>query len=55
MTKAGHGSRRTRAVEMAWGWSRLQPESLLTPWYQTRLGQGSARLRKSGIGALARQ
>jgi transposase len=55
MTKAGNGSRRTMAVEMAWGWLRLQPESLLTQWYQTRCGQGRARLRKIGIVALARK
>jgi hypothetical protein len=46
---------RTMAVEIAWGWIRFQPESLLTQWYQTRFGQGSARLRKIGIVALARK
>jgi hypothetical protein len=55
MTKAGHGSMRTMAIEMAWGWVRLQPQSTLTPWYQARLGQGSARLRNIGMVALARQ
>jgi len=43
------------AVEMAWGWSRFQPERRLTQWSQTRFGQGRARLRTIGIGALARQ
>ena len=28
---------------------------MLTQWYQTRFGQGSARLRKIGIVALARK
>jgi transposase len=46
---------RTMAVEIAWGWSRFQPESMLTQWYQTRFGQGSARLRQIGIVALARK
>jgi hypothetical protein len=55
MTQAGKGSRRTMAVEMAWGGVRLQPESLLTPWYQARFGQGSARLRNIGMVALARK
>jgi hypothetical protein len=32
MTKAGNGDRRTMAVEIAWGWLRFQPESLLTQW-----------------------
>lgn len=43
------------AIAIAWGWGRLPPESLLTQWYQARLGQGSARLRQIGIVALARQ
>jgi hypothetical protein len=55
ITKAGNGSMRTMAVEMAWGWVRLQPESMLTQWYQARFGQGSARLRKIGMVALARK
>ena len=46
---------RTMAIEMAWGWVRLQPESLLTQGYQVRFGQGSARLRTIGIVALARK
>jgi transposase len=55
MTKAGNGYRRTMAVEIAWGWVRFQPESTRTPWYQTRFGQGRARLRQIGIVALARK
>jgi hypothetical protein len=43
------------AVEMAWGWLRFQPQSALTQWYQARFGQGSARLRKIGMVALARK
>jgi transposase len=43
------------AVEIAWGWVRFQPQSALTQWYQARFGQGSARLRKIGIVALARK
>jgi hypothetical protein len=55
MTKAGNGYMRTMAIEMAWGWGRLQPESTLTQWSQARFGQGSARLRKIGMVALARK
>jgi transposase len=55
ITKAGNGYMRTMAIEIAWGWVRFQPESLLTKWYQARFGQGSARLRKIGIVALARK
>ncbi len=42
------------AVAMAWGGVRLQPESTRTQGYQTRLGQGRARLRNIGMVALAR-
>ena len=55
MTQAGNGSMRTMAREIAWGWVRCQPESTLTQWYQARCGQGSARLRKIGMVALARK
>jgi transposase len=55
MTKAGNGYMRTMAIEIAWGWVRFQPQSTLTQWYQARCGQGSARLRKIGIVALARK
>jgi transposase len=55
ITKAGNGSMRTMAVEIAWGWVRFQPESALTQWDQARFGRGSARLRKIGIVALARK
>jgi transposase len=55
MTQAGNGSMRTMAREIAWGWVRFQPQSTRTQWYQARYGQGSARLRKIGMVALARQ
>ena len=51
------GNRRVRAmaVEIAWSWLRLQPQSELSQWYQRRFGQGGARLRKIGIVAMARR
>jgi transposase len=55
LTQAGNGSRRTMAVEIAWGWGRFQPRSALTQGSQARCSQGSARLRKLGLVALARQ
>ena len=42
-------------VDLAWGWLHWQPDSHLSWWYQERFGHGSARLRKLGIGALARK
>ena len=43
------------AIETAWAWRRFQPDSALSQWYERRFGSGSARLRKLGIVALARQ
>ncbi len=53
--KAGNSSIRSMAIEIAWGWLRHQPESDLSLWFQRRFGQGSKRLRKIGIVALARK
>jgi transposase len=55
IAKAGNSHIRAMAIEIAWGWLRLQPESALTQWYQQRLGHGSSRLRRIGIVALARK
>ena len=46
---------RAMALEIAWGGLRFQPQSALTQWYQQRFGQGSSRLRRIGIVALARK
>jgi transposase len=53
--KAGNRYIRSIAIEIAWRWLYLQPESELSQWYQARFGQGSKRLRKIGIVALARK
>lgn len=53
--KAGNRWVRGMAIEIAWGWLRYQPQSELSQWYQRRFGQGSRRLRKIGIVALARK
>ncbi len=55
ISKAGSSPIRLMAIEIAWSWIRLQPESALTLWYQARFGAGSKRLRKIGIVALARK
>lgn len=55
ISKAGNRWMRSLAIEIAWGWLRYQPESELSRWYQARYGQGSTRLRKIGIVALARK
>lgn len=43
------------AIEIAWGWLRYQPDSELTHWFYEKFGQGSKRLRKIGIVAMARK
>jgi transposase len=53
--KAGNRYIRSIAIEIAWRWLHLQPESELSRWYQVRFGQGSKRMRKIGIVALARK
>jgi transposase len=55
ISKAGNRPIRGMVIEIAWGWLRHQPESELTLWYEKRFGQGSKRLRKIGIVALARK
>jgi len=53
--KAGNRYIRSIAIEIAWRWLYLQPDSDLSRWYQERFGHGSKRLRKIGIVALARK
>lgn len=55
IAKAGNRYIRPMAIEIAWGWLRFQPESALSQWYQGRFGQGSSRIRRIGIVALARR
>jgi transposase len=55
MSKAGNRHVRALAIELAWGWLRYQPESELSQWYQRRFGDGSSRVRRIGIVALARK
>jgi transposase len=55
ISKAGNRHIRAMAIEIAWGWLRYQPESKLTKWYEKKFGQGSKRIRKIGIVALARK
>jgi transposase len=55
MSKAGNRHVRALAIEIAWGWLRYQPDSELSQWYQRRFGDGSSRVRRIGIVALARK
>ena len=40
-------------VQLAWGWLKWQPQSVLTRWYRARFGQGNGR--ENRIVALARK
>lgn len=55
ISKAGVRYVRAYAVEHAWLWVRLQPDSELSQWYQRRFAHGSGRMRKVGIVAVARK
>jgi len=55
ISRAGNRHVRGIAIDLAWGWLRLQPGSELSRWYRRRFASGSARIRKIGIVALARR
>jgi transposase len=55
ISKAGNRSIRSMAIQIAWAWLRWQPQSQLSRWYEQRFGNGSPRLRRIGIVALARK
>lgn len=55
ITRAGNKHVRRLMVQLAWSWLRYQPTSALSLWYQQRFGQGSRRLRRIGIVAVARK
>ena len=55
ISKAGNRWVRALAINTAWAWLRFQPQSALARWYQTKFGNGSSRVRKIGIVALARK
>lgn len=55
ISKAGNRPVRGMAIEIAWSWLRYQPDSALSRWYQRRFAEGSSRVRRIGIVALARK
>lgn len=55
LMRSGLPAVRRIAVEIGWAWTRYQPQSALTRWYQRRFGGGGAALRRVGIVALARR
>jgi transposase len=55
ISKAGNRRARTMLVELAWRWLRLQPDSLLTQWFNRRFAGNGKRMRRVGIVAMARR
>jgi transposase len=55
ISRAGNRHVRGVAIDLAWIWLRLQRESELTLWFNSRFARGGPRLRKIGIVALARK
>lgn len=55
ISKAGIGSVRWMAIEIAWGWVRFQPDSGLSRWFMKRFGNGTKRMKRVGIVAVARK
>jgi transposase len=55
ISKAGNRPVRGMAIEIAWSWLRYQPDSALSRWYDRRFAEGSSRVRRIGIVALARK
>lgn len=55
ISKAGIRNVRWMAIEIAWGWLRYQPDSELSRWFMKRFGNGTKRMQRIGIVALARK
>lgn len=55
ISKAGNSRVRTLAVELAWAWTRYQPDSALSRWFRQRVGDQKGRVRRIAIVALARK
>ena len=55
ISKAGNPRARTTMIEMAWLWLRYQPNSALSTWFRERVGNGTGRIKRITIVALARK
>jgi hypothetical protein len=55
ISKAGNRRARAVAIELAWIWLRNQPQSKLSRWFRTRVGDSAGRVRRIPIVALARK
>lgn len=55
ISKAGNRRARALALELAWLWLRHQPDSELSRWFRTRVGDQKGRVRRIAAVALARK
>ena len=55
ISKAGNPRLRKMLVQLAWLWTRHQPNSELTKWFNERVKQNNGRFKKRLIVALARK
>jgi transposase len=55
ISKAGNPRLRTAMIQLAWLWTRHQPDSALTRWFNQRVAQAGPGARKILIVALARK
>jgi transposase len=55
ISKAGNAKARTVMIELAWLWSRHQPDSPLSVWFHDRVGKLKGRIRRITIVAVARK
>ena len=54
ISRAGNHRLQSISIQLAWSWTRWQPASALTRWFQARFGAGK-RARRIGIVAVARK
>jgi len=55
ISKAGNRRARRDAIELAWLWLKHQPGSALSDWFHRRVADGTGRVRRIAIAALARR
>ena len=55
ISKAGNRRLRKTMVELAWSWTRHQPNSALTRWFNDKVAGQGKRVRRIAIVALARK
>lgn len=55
ISKTGNKRVRTLMIEIAWSWVRHQPDSPITRWYRERTPDGTKRMKRKAIVAVARR